>query len=105
MRSLVLPCGLLMAGQKVAIKHQGSPELLSISFGVRGSVHLAVSEETQHNTSPVTEGERGGQLAKGNTVQGLSHLFFLCHSKTFFCTANDVSLHTASYIPSVFHSE
>lgn len=58
-----------MAGQKVAIKHQGSTELLSVCFRVRGSLHLAVSEGTQHNTSPVTEGERGGQLAKGNTIK------------------------------------
>lgn len=69
--------------------HQGSTELPSTCFGVRGSVHLTVSEDT-HSTSPVTEGERGGHLAKASTIQGLSHLF-LCCAITLFCTANDAS--------------
>lgn len=58
------------------------------------SVHLAVGKEAQHDKARAQlshKGREGSALCwqRQNTAQGLPHLFFLCDTITFFCTAND----------------
>lgn len=79
--------------------HQGSPELLSMCFGVLGytshslCVWLQVRRlSTRQVKAQLSHWSREGSMLcwqRQNTVQGLSHLFFLCHTIPFFRTAND----------------